>query len=339
MQVRAALKSLARKLPVIRRLVSQRDAAHRQWGETAAERDKLRRDYDALAGEHYRLHRASGFVPPGHFYSPVPSLPEIERDEASIFGEVPRTIAGIDLREPEQIALLEQLARYYRDIPFPAQKNAGSRYYFENPSYSYSDAVFLHCMIRHLEPRRIVEVGSGFSSCAMLDTNDRFFGGSIALTFIDPYPQALEELIKPEDRGRIRIVPQRLQDVELREFAALQTNDILFIDSTHVSKVGSDVNRIFATILPSLAQGVYIHIHDVFYPFEYPKEWVYAGRAWNELYMLRAFLQYNREFRIVLMNNFLERFHHPLIEATLPLCLKNPGGSIWLRREASTSAA
>jgi hypothetical protein len=335
MPVGRALKSVARKLPGIRRLVAQRDALGRQCEALAAERDRLQHANDALALEYYRLQRAAGFVPPGHFYSPIPSLADVERDEASIFGSVPRSIAAVELNEAGQVALLAELAQYYPEIPFPAQKTPGRRYYFENPSYSYSDAVFLYGMIRHLRPRRIVEVGSGFSSCAMLDTNDLFFGGSIALTFIDPFPEALLGLIGEEDKRRTRIVPERLQDVALREFEALEANDILFIDSTHVSKAGSDVNRIFATILPALAPGVYIHIHDIFYPFEYPKEWIYAGRAWNELYVLRAFLQYNRAFRIVLMNNFLERFHQPFLQERMPLVLKNPGGSLWLRKEQS----
>jgi hypothetical protein len=331
------IKSIAKKLPGIRRLVAQREALARQNEALAAERDKLRTDHQALAAEHYRLHRAAGFVPPGHFYSPVPSLAEVEQDEARIFGEVPRGLPGIEMHEPAQLELLEELSRFYPEIPFKAQKTDGLRYYFENPAYSYSDAIFLHCMIRHLRPRRIVEVGSGFSSCATLDTNDRFFSGSIALSFIDPYPELLLELLGEEDRKRVRIVPQRLQDVALAEFSALEANDILFIDSTHVSKVGSDVNRIFASILPALAPGVHVHIHDVFWPFEYPKEWIYAGRAWNELYVLRAFLQYNRAFRVLLMNNFIERFHQPWLAERMPLVLKNPGGSLWLRREAHLS--
>ena len=112
----------------------------------------------------------------------------------------------------------------------------------------------------------------------------------------------------------------------------LASGDILFIDSTHVSKAGSDVNHIFFKILPSLAEGVNIHLHDIFYPFEYPKEWIYEGRAWNENYVLHAFLQYNSAFKITFFSNFLARFHHRTFHEKMPLCMKNTGGSIWLQR-------
>lgn len=305
MSMLAALKSVIKRLPIIEEIVS--------------ERDKLRRE--------------CGFVPPGHFYSPIPSLEEIIRDASKIFGSIPHNIPGLKLHESEQLKLLEDFEQYYEAMPFQPHKVEGLRYYFENPMYSYSDAIFLHCMIRHLKPRRIIEIGSGFSSCVNLDTNELFFDSSITTTFIDPYPDTLMSLIKENDKNKIRVIPQRLQDISLNEFEALEANDILFIDSTHVSKINSDVNRIFFEILPSLSPGVYIHFHDIFYPFEYPKEWIYEGRAWNEIYMLRTFLQYNSRFRIVLMNTFMEHFHEPFFQEKMPLCLKNPGGSIWIRKE------
>jgi hypothetical protein len=270
---------------------------------------------------------------PGHFYSPIPDINEIRRDEARIFDSTSRLIAGIDLRESEQLTLLEIFADLYKELPFQAQKSAALRYHFENPAYSYSDAILLHCMIRHVKPRRIVEVGSGYSSCVTLDTNELFFDNRIQTTFIEPYPELLLSLIKEEDKARIKVIPSRLQDVALEEFDALAENDILFIDSTHVSKTGSDVNQIFFDILPRIGKGVHIHFHDIFFPFEYPKEWVYKGRAWNEAYLLRGFLQFNDSFRVILMNTYMQRFHEPVFSEKLPLCLKNPGGSIWLRRE------
>jgi len=115
-------------------------------------------------------------------------------------------------------------------------------------------------------------------------------------------------------------------------FDALSSNDILFIDSTHVSKTGSDVNRILFDILPRLSRGVFIHFHDVFYPFEYPKEWVYEGRAWNEDYILRAFLEYNDAFEIVLFGTWLAKFERDLLREMMPMTLENPGGSLWLRK-------
>jgi hypothetical protein len=305
MNVNTTLKSIARRLPIVGGLVAERDA----------------------------LLKSFGIAPPGHFYSPIASLAEVTKDEAIIFGPLPRTIAGIELREAEQMALLDTFADFYATQPFYAQKTEGLRYWFENPAYSYSDAIMLHCMIRHLRPRRIIEIGSGHSSCVTLDTNERFFGDSIATTFIEPYPELLLSLVTPRDRERIKLIPMRLQDVPLSEFEALESGDILFVDSTHVSKVGSDVNRLFFDVLPALRAGVHVHIHDVFYPFEYPKEWIYGGRSWSELYLLRAFLQYNEAFRIVLMNTFLEHFHEAFFRERMPLCLENLGGSIWLRKQ------
>lgn len=301
-------KPAIKRLPIIRYFV--------------AERDKL----------FFELKALKRFAPPGHFFSPIPSLDEIRKDESRIFESVPRDIIGVELHEPEQLTLLQELVHYYKEMPFQSHKVEGLRYYYENPAYSYSDAIILHCMIRHLKPKRIIEVGSGFSSCVTLDTNELFFNGSILTTFIEPYPHPLMSLVKEEDKGRIRMLPFRLQDVDISEFEALRANDILFIDSTHVSKVNSDVNRIFFEILPRLAPGVCIHFHDIIYPFEYPKEWVYEGRAWNEAYMLRTFLQYNSAFRVVLMNTFMERYHESFFQERMPLCLKNTGGSMWIRK-------
>lgn len=306
-----AIKSAVKKLPGVRKIVSERDKLH---------------------SELVALKKNQRFVPPGHFYSPIPSLDEIKRDESKIFGSVPRNIIGLELHEAAQLKLLDKFVAYYDEMPFQSQKCEGLRYYFENPAYSYSDAILLHCMIRFLQPKRIIEVGSGFSSCMTLDTNELFCGGSITTTFIEPYPELLMSLIKDIDKNTIKIIPSRLQDVDLCEFQALQANDILFIDSTHVSKINSDVNRIFFDILPRLSSGVHVHFHDIFFPFEYPKDWVYEGRAWNEAYLLRAFLQYNSAFRVVLMSTFMEHFHEPFFQEKMPLCLQNTGGSIWIRK-------
>jgi predicted O-methyltransferase YrrM len=272
------------------------------------------------------------FAPAGHFYSPLPSLDEVNRDAGRLFGPPPEALPGIELNEAAQLALLQEIKRYYGALPFPSQKSAERRYFYENLAYSYSDAIFLYGMIRHLAPRRIVEVGSGHSSCVMVDTAELFLGGHVNFTFIEPYPDRLLSLLRPEDLRRVKILAQRVQDIALEPFLALERNDILFIDSSHVMKIGSDVHHLLTEILPRLRPGVYVHIHDVFYPFEYPEEWITEGRAWNETYALRAFLTFNYVFEIVLFNTYLERFHRDIFERDMPLCLKNEGGSIWLRR-------
>ncbi|MCF2146677.1 class I SAM-dependent methyltransferase [Desmonostoc muscorum LEGE 12446] len=284
--------------------------------------------------ERLKLEKAefTTWMPPGHFYSPIPSIAEIKLKEKEIFGDLPQELSGINLCESEQVALFHQFQHYYHDLPFEAHKKEGLRYFFENPAYSYSDAIFLYCMIRYAQPKKIIEVGSGFSSCVILDVNELNFSEKISCTFIEPYPDLLLSLMKNKDRDKVKIIASKLQDVELEKFSELSAGDILFIDSTHVSKVNSDVNYILFKILPYISSGVYIHFHDIFYPFEYPKAWIYEGRAWNESYLLRAFLSYNNRFKIVFFNTFLEHFYKDMFLSDMPLCMKNPGGSIWLQK-------
>ncbi|MBI4776104.1 MAG: class I SAM-dependent methyltransferase [Deltaproteobacteria bacterium] len=273
-----------------------------------------------------------GFVPPGHFASTIPNLDEIKEAEDRVFGIPPRRIPGIRLNEEQQLELLSSFTEFYETVPFPRKPSEGFRYYFDNPGYGYSDAIFLYCMIRHLKPRHIIEVGSGYSSCVTLDTNRLFFDDSIDCTFIEPYPQLLLSLIDEKERQRISIIPRKLQEVPLEVFEILEPNDILFIDSTHIVKTFGDVNRVFFEILPAIASGVFVHFHDIWYPFEYPKEAVYQGVAWNEIYVLRAFLQYNEAFRIVAFNTFLEQLFPERFQESLPMCLENKGASIWIQK-------
>ena len=192
-------------------------------------------------------------------------------------------------------------------------------------------------MIRRLKPKKIIEVGSGYSSCCMLDTNELFFNNNIDMNFIEPYPKLLKSLMRKDDLQRWPIHEKRLQDMPVDLFKTLGKNDILFVDSTHVSRAGSDVNHLFFEILPILNQGVHVHFHDIHYPFEYPKHWVYEGRGWTENYILRAFLEFNSDFEIVFSNTFMQSFHRQFFEDNLSLCLKNPGASIWLRRRSVSS--
>ncbi|HXD42579.1 MAG TPA: class I SAM-dependent methyltransferase [Ramlibacter sp.] len=354
------IKSAAKRLPPIRRLIAQRQQLQEalaqktvelELAQSAARRNDLQGGAQPVAQtrsqpaqpaaqseslklglELAALRSACGFVAPGHYYSPLPDFDQVRREESRIFGPVPRDIPGLDLREADQLALIEQFSRFYPDIPFQSDPTPGLRYHYDNQSYAYSDGIMLHCMLRHLKPKRLIEIGSGYSSCVTLDTNDLFLDGALEATFIEPYPDLLMSLISKADRARVKIVPKRLQDVELDLFRGLGAGDVLFVDSTHVSKIDSDVNRLFFDILPTLAPGVVIHFHDIFYPFEYPKEWVRFGRAWNELYVLRAFLQFNSSFRILLMNTFIAHFHRPFLEQHMPLCLANTGGSIWLEK-------
>ena len=188
-------------------------------------------------------------------------------------------------------------------------------------------------MLLEFRPRRIVEVGCGHSSCLLLDTSERFFGGALELTLIDPSLDTLKDLFGKAGAPNARLIGSPVQDVERAVFEQLEENDILFLDSSHVSKTGSDVNHLVFEILPRLKPGVLVHIHDILYPFEYLEEWVLQEkRSWNEAYLLRAFLQYNSAFEIVYWNNFATHRLREDLARLMPLCLENEGGSIWSRR-------
>jgi predicted O-methyltransferase YrrM len=300
-KLRAALKRAALHVPLVGPLLADRDA----------------------------LYRACGPYRPGHYYSPIPDRDAVLRDPR--VWQVPRTLPGIDLREHAQLALLDKFAAYYTELPFPEERTAQRRYYLRNTNFAYADGITLYCMLRYAKPRRVIEIGSGFSSAAMLDTAE-FFLDPVDFTFIEPDTKRLDALLRAGDRERATVIERRVQDVPVEAFQALQANDILFIDGSHVAKIGSDVNYLLADVVPTLAVGVYLHFHDVPYPFEYFREWIERGIAWNEAYMIRAFLTFNRAYDITFFNTFLERFHRPWFEAHMPLCLRNTGGSLWLRR-------
>jgi hypothetical protein len=202
---------------------------------------------------HLIIDAASGRVrtefPDGHFYSPVPDLAEVRRQRERIFAK-PAELAGIDLREAEQLALVDALAALAADIPFTPREDPQYRYYFENDFFGYGDALILYAMLQQRAPRLVVEVGSGYSSALVLDTADRWLPG-LRVAFIEPYPERLRSLLKPKDAGRAEIIEAPVQDVDLNVFDRLGAGDFLIIDSTHVAKVGSDVLTLVFEVLPA----------------------------------------------------------------------------------------
>lgn len=270
---------------------------------------------------------------PGHFYSSVPDPREIEAAGDAIFDRSLRDIPGVELNCEQQQSLLHELAQFYQNDLFPQHKTNEARYYFENDFFSYADAIFLQAIIRHLRPTRIIEVGSGFSSAVILDTNDRFFDRGIQCTFIEPNPQRLQTLLNKGDDSAATVLTTPVQNVASDAFQDLQRGDILFVDGSHVLKTGSDVNDLLFRVLPSLQHGVWVHFHDVFYPFEYPRKWVLQDlRCWNEAYALRAFLQFNSEFHIRLWNDYISIAHSETLRQLFPLAQRNTGGGLWIER-------
>ncbi|MBD3625657.1 MAG: class I SAM-dependent methyltransferase [Rhodobacteraceae bacterium] len=269
------------------------------------------------------------FAPPGHFYSPLPNLKDFRRREREVRA-TQSDIKGIDLNEGAQIEILNRMEENYNFLPFSEEKNKELRYYYNNRYFSYADGISLFLMMKLFSPGKIIEVGSGFSSAVMLDASDVLNGIRPELTFIEPFPSRLYNLFRREDRDRCEVIKSKLQDVDLELFNDLSENDFLFIDSSHVSKYGSDVNYILFDILPSISSGVIIHFHDIFWPFDYPHDWISDGRSWNEAYILRAFLQFNKDFEILYFNSYMGVHHESEVSEKLPLCARNFGGSLWL---------
>ncbi|MFT3748921.1 MAG: class I SAM-dependent methyltransferase [Agriterribacter sp.] len=270
-------------------------------------------------------------VPPGHFYSPIPKMDDVRRDDEGLFNKN-ISIEGIDFNDVRQLELLEKFRSYQNIIPFTDSPTSLFRYYYENEMYSHSSGSLLFSFLHYLKPKRIIEIGSGFSSALMLDVNNISFENSIKLTFIEPNPERLKGLLKEEDYKNATIIEKRVQDIDINIYAELEDNDILFIDSTHVSKIGSDVNKVIFEIIPRLKKGVYIHFHDILYPFEYPRDWIYKGVFWNESYILRAFLMYNTSFSIQFFNTYLLEKYFTLMQ-DIPLFNKSIGGCFWMRKE------
>jgi predicted O-methyltransferase YrrM len=281
---------------------------------------KLRRDV--------MVWRHGSLFPHGHFYSPTPDFDAVTQDKARIF-DVDRSLHQVTMDTEAQVALAKEVVALASEDA--SWHGPGARYSFQNLFFNSADALMLVGMLRKLQPRRIIEVGSGFSSAAILDANDLFLGGALECTFIEPYPDRLNSLLRPAEKATVIASP--VQSVDPAVFDTLEAGDILFIDSSHVSKVGSDVNYLLLDILPRLALGVWIHVHDIGYPFEYAEESVDHGRAWNEAYVLHAFMLFNTNFRIRLWNSYLHTRHRQEMAA----CSKdwvdgNGGGSIWIER-------
>lgn len=272
-----------------------------------------------------RMHQAyhSCPWPPGHFYSTIPSLREIEKHKDKLYHN--RPIRDVSLDHDKQFKFVKRLQPYYKTVPFDFKsiQKGSLRYCAKDAFYRYSDAVFLYCMIRHFAPRRIIEVGSGHSSAIMLDTNELYFKNQIKLDFIEPYPEErLTRVMREDDRHCCTIHRSCVQDVGPEFFSTLERNDILFIDSTHVSKVGSDVNYLFFDVFPVLKPGTLIHIHDIFYPFELPERWTFEHKFfWNENYLLRAFLMNNHDYQVVLFNSMVQNDHKQWFAENMPICL------------------
>jgi hypothetical protein len=266
------------------------------------------------------------FVPPGHFYSPVFLPTDSYKSNAA-----PNS-TEIEMNDSMQIELLNEIVSVGET--FPIEATSSDLFYSKNDQYGDGDAFCYSAIIKHLQPSHVIEIGSGFSTGVLLDTLRR---GNLAakVTAIDPFPQRLEELLHKKyslvpANVSLSIIPRPVQEVETSIYSTLKKNDILFIDSSHVSKTGSDVNFELFDIFPLLNTGVWVHIHDIFWPFEYPTEWIRQGRSWNENYVVRAYLTGNRNIKIKFFQQYLFSEKSKEWQSIASKGIVNPGGGLWL---------
>jgi hypothetical protein len=174
-------------------------------------------------------------------------------------------------------------------------------------------------MVRHWKPRRIIEIGSGFSTRILaqaLRVNRERDSVAGELLTVDPYPERLPENGLGE---LVAVVPDRVQNLDLGLFESLGANDMLFVDSSHVVSVGSDVVREYLQIFPRLTKGVLVHVHDIFLPADYPRSAVLENLwFWSEQYLLQAFLAFNPEFEVLWSASAMQLSHARAMERCFP---------------------
>jgi hypothetical protein len=314
---------------------AERPAAEELSGEALARQiaEQLARGL-AFDRNYFRLWEEYGFhITPNHFYQPIPDVSQLKET----LWERPDDLAGIDMNDDGQLSLLDQVCAQYKSEydRFPDHPTSTPyEYYFNQPMFRSVDAEILYCIIRHFKPARIVEIGSGFSTlvAATACRKNREEGRVTELTCVEPYPN---DLLRRGVPGLAKLIATKLEDVDVTLFTSLAANDILFIDSSHVLRIGNDVYYEYLHILPRMAPGVFVHVHDIFLPFEYPRQWVMDEyRFWTEQYLLQAFLMYNSAFKVVWAGSYMRHKHHNKLhgvfrsydpETVLP-------GSFWMQR-------
>src|SRR6266568_1155891 len=280
-----------------------------------------------------------GFLPlPVHFYSPVPDLSDLVK--RNIWEKV-SDLPGINFRRQEQPAFLAQMAeRFAGECQWPLMPtNDSQQFYLKNPSFGYGCAASTHCMIRCYEPAAVIEIGSGMSSrviAAALGVNRRE-GHPSQYLIVDPYPGA--EISGGAIDGA-ELVKTRVELLDTSFFSLLKENDILFIDSSHSVKTGSDVNYLYLEVLPRLDPVVIVHVHDICFPYEYPRAYATSEsfrQFWTEQYLLQGFLQFNDEFEVLLSLNYLMVDHAAFFREVFPYYAPDVhpsiSGSFWMRRK------
>jgi hypothetical protein len=281
-----------------------------------------------------------GFLPvPVSFYSPIPNLADLQ---ARRVWEKRSSLPGVDFREEAQVELVRALGdEFGRECAWPLHSDGDPTQFFtENGSFSFGCAAALHCMIRRLKPKRVIEIGSGNSTkvIAAAQKLNREDGADFEYTVVDPYPGKWVDI---DVTGSGRVIKERVELLEPGFFDCLGDGDILFIDSGHTVRIGGDVNFLYLDVLPRLAPGVVVHVHDIHFPYEYPKAYATNERFrqfWTEQYLLQSFLACNDRFEVLLgmyylMTDQAEAFREAF-KAYNPNLHQAVSGSFWMRRKA-----
>lgn len=267
-------------------------------------------------------------VVPKHFYSPLPDLARLDEG----FWDTPRPMPGVDLAIEEAIQFLNQrLAPYIGEFERPVDRPG---YTFATGSYGIVDAEILYAIVRWLKPKVVLEFGSGASShfIAMAAQRNADESRPLEHRIFDPYPFTASPL-GPVDG--VVVTQARAEDVDAALVGELLgPGDVLFVDTTHTVKTGGDVDHIFSTIIPRLTPGVWVHIHDVFLPYEYRREWVVdEQRLYAEQYLVQAFLTFNCAFRVRLPAMAVSRAAPEMLSQLIPgFSLAARPGALWFER-------
>lgn len=235
-----------------------------------------------------------------------------------------RELPGIDFNTEEQLRLLSKFNYNEELLKFPLDKREDGEYYYNNYNYSSGDAEYLYNVIRYFKPKRIIEVGSGFSTLmarnAIVGNQFENIDYTCQHTCIEPYEQSWLEDVDVE------LIREKVENVDKSLFQKLDANDILFIDSSHIIRPQGDVLFEYLEILPTLKPGVLIHIHDIFTPMDYLDEWIYKRHnLWNEQYLLEAFLTCNSQFKIIGALNYLAHNHNAELSEKCPFFATGKG--------------
>ncbi len=277
-------------------------------------------------------HEPVNRFPIGHYYSPMYDTRELAQRREQIWGAGARDTPGIDWRDEAQLSLCRELFAAQQKLEFVDDPSEDPTvYHAGNDQYPPLDAWVLAGLLEHLQPTRMIEIGSGFSTLVSARVNRERLHGQLELTCIEPYPR---EFLTVGIPGVSELRVEKIQDTPLEVFDRLGDRDVLFIDTAHTVKTGGDVVWIFQEIVPRLAPGVHVHIHDVFAPGEYPEDWVMQGWGWNESYLIRAFLQFNSAFEIVWGQQYMLFHHWDELHRAFPALSRYQasGAALWIRR-------